>query len=138
MGALGIMGQFVCYEKVNSCKTFGHQLMKFSYIFSKPLDLVSFQEQIKADGINCPLNKLVDFLDHQVRNRPFAGKVKLPSLRCVSLKYKIWQQFKSQKYQEDLYETKLLDSKPGSSTLSLSLSLSDSLSVFKRNLKKCT
>ena len=48
--------------------------MKFSYIFSKPLDLVSFQEQIKADGINCPLNKLVDFLDQQVRNRPFAGK----------------------------------------------------------------
>lgn len=33
---------------------------------SQPLELVSLQQQIKSDGINCPLGKLVDFLDQQV------------------------------------------------------------------------
>ena len=37
--------------------------------------------------------------------------VELPSLRSVALKYKIWWQFKSQKYWEDLYGKRLLDGK---------------------------
>lgn len=41
-------------------------IARFLFIPSQPLDLVSLQQQIKSDGINCPWGKLVDFLDQQV------------------------------------------------------------------------
>lgn len=39
----------------------------FCFLFSQPQELVSLHQQIKSDGLNCPLGKLVDFLDEQVR-----------------------------------------------------------------------
>jgi len=39
----------------------------------QPQELVSLQQQIKSDGINCPLGKLVDFLDKQCITFTTAG-----------------------------------------------------------------
>lgn len=45
------------------------QLWYFVYVvvsFFQPLELVSLHQNLKLDGINCGLGKLVDFLDEQV------------------------------------------------------------------------
>ncbi len=45
---------------------FSLSLKCFLLFPSQPQELVLLQQQIKSDGINCPLGKLVDFLDQQV------------------------------------------------------------------------
>lgn len=53
---------------IHSNKELYRKILRF-----QPLELVSLQQQIKSDGINCPLGKLVDFLDEQCITFTTAG-----------------------------------------------------------------
>ncbi|KAM7446786.1 5'-flap endonuclease [Porites harrisoni] len=53
---------------VTSNKELYKKLLKF-----QPQELVSLHQQIKSDGINCSLGKLVDFLDEQCLTFTTAG-----------------------------------------------------------------
>ncbi|KAJ7357656.1 5'-flap endonuclease [Desmophyllum pertusum] len=58
--------RLICYIRDN--KELYSKILHF-----QPLELVSLQQQIKSDGISCPLGKLVDFLDEQCITFTTAG-----------------------------------------------------------------